>query len=173
VTVNISSLIRPAEEPDLPALFELIDQANTYSLGMSPEPQWGLVDFARDQLRQLVRDGHCFVACDAEGRIVASVSVDDEDTYAWDERGTDGEAVYFHKLMRSPELAPKGTAVALLEYIERLARERGKRYIRADVKANQVRLLAYYLALGFINVGDINYPASGKPAVLIERAITS
>jgi ribosomal protein S18 acetylase RimI-like enzyme len=163
--------MRPAQESDLPALLELLDRANTYSIGKSTEPQWGLVDFARGQLRQLVRDGNCFVACDEDGHVLASVSVDDEDTYAWDERGTDGEAVYFHKLMKHPELAPSGIAGELLEFVETVARERGRRFLRADVKGNQVRLLAYYRRLGFNHVGDIRYRASNLPAVLIERPV--
>jgi len=160
--------LRLAALEEFEALRHMLDVANEYAAARSPEPQWMLMDRVYAQLRKGIEANQCYVMTGEDNVPVASVTITEADLYTWGDMGNDGRALYFHKLMKDPSLAPPKVTPRLLKFVAQQAIASGKEFVRADTKTNQENLIAYYKKFGMVEQGERPYVKSSYRAVLLQ-----
>lgn len=161
-------LVQPAKQADLAKLEAILDRANRYAFEKTGKYQWQFPENARSELRQDLQQGNCFVIKDKAGDITAVIALCEEDTTFWGEEGADGQALYFHKLMKDPTKAEPNAGRVLLSFAAAEALRRGKKVLRCDAKVSMEKVLTYYKSLSFQTKHHIHYAISGNKAVLLE-----
>lgn len=164
--------IVPAKAADLEAILAVMAKANQYSFDKTGEYQWRQYKKAQQNLTKDLMDGNCYIGKDDQDRVTAAVTITDQDTDRWGERGADQKALYVHKLMKDPELAGKHVASKFLSFAADQAIKQNKKYIRGDTKISLSRLLDYYKSLGFYEAGTHMFAATGAKAALLEIETT-
>jgi hypothetical protein len=160
--------IERAGTEDFKALKSLLNKANEYSLQKSGDFQWTFSWTAKQQLKRQLDNGDCYVIRSKDGDLMAAFSLTDEDDYMWSESGQDGTALYAHKLMKDPKIAPPHISKRLLGFAAQQTIDRGRKYLRCDAKISMGHLIAYYKDLGFKEKGRRIYPTTGQTALLLE-----
>ncbi|MES2971037.1 MAG: hypothetical protein V4702_01820 [Patescibacteria group bacterium] len=160
-------LIQPAVPADTDAILAILDRANQLALENSGEPMWTAMTYVHDQLRSQIESGDCFVMKDEQDTITSLIVITQQDTL-WEDDGTDEQALYFHKLMKDPEIAPKGSGFPLIAFAAREAIRRGRTYLRCDTKTSMIQLIEYYRRLGFATKRSMTYPTTDQAGVLLE-----
>ena len=163
-----SSSIERAEAKDYEDVKALFDHANDYSVTKDSVPIWVNIDYAYKQLWSDVEAGNCFVVRTSSGKIAASICITEEDSFTWGDEGADGQALYFHKLMKDPAIAPPGVGKELVAFAASQVLTRGKKYLRCDTRLGTTSLVGYYRRLGFNQKRVIVYPSTKLEAVLLE-----
>jgi predicted GNAT family N-acyltransferase len=166
--------IEPAKIADLEELTRILDKANEYSRVKSGEPAWALRDLALRELTLHIKAGNCFVMREDQ-KIMATMTITDEDRL-WGETGTDGTALYIHKLMKNPECHARNLGLRFMAFAAHEALKQNRKFIRCDTISNQKRLIKYYFKLGFIEKGLFTYQPSGRGGIFLEaeaEAITA
>ena len=100
--------------------------------------------------------GENFVLVDTEKKqiVCAGVMKDKDDRGRWADvlKGAPDEgAVYLHHLVT--RLDAKGSGIIFIEFAEKLAKERGKKYFRLDSAVGNEKLRNYYEPQGYFPVG--------------------
>lgn len=165
------SSIQLAKSEDLNAILEIMDKANQYVFDKTGEYSWTAIGHAQNEIRTHLSQGNCYVMKDKRGAINALVTLNEEDTYSWDEEGTDHQALYFHKLMKDPKNSPARSGLVLLSFAAHEAIRRNKKFLRGDSKLN-VELIKYYESLGLKQKRFTHYKVTGNKAVLLEAEPT-
>lgn len=103
--------------------------------------------------------GENFVLIDTEKNqiVCAGVMKDKDDRGRWADvlKGAPDEgAVYLHHLVT--RLDAKGSGIIFIEFAEKLAKERGKKYFRLDSAVGNVNLENYYTKQDYYPVGYCN-----------------
>lgn len=160
--------VQPARQGDWSQLAAILDRANQYAFEKTGKYQWQFPDNARNELRQDLQQGNCFVMKDKAGNITAAIALSEEDTTFWGQEGSDGRALYFHKLMKDPTHAAPNSGRILLSFAASEALRRGKQVLRCDAKVSMEKIIKYYESLSFQTKHHIRYAISGNPAVLLE-----
>jgi ribosomal protein S18 acetylase RimI-like enzyme len=76
-------------------------------------------------------------------------------------------AVYIHSLIVHPDFKGNGIGAQIIEMIHEMAQSAGKKFLRLDCDASNLKLCNYYRQLGFTNVGFIQMELSKN--ALFER----
>jgi hypothetical protein len=166
-TSNIP-LVQPAKQEDLDDLFTILDRANQYAFDKTGKYQWQFIDNARNELRQDLAKGNCFVIKNKTNHIEAVIAISEQDTAFWGKQGADGTALYFHKLMKDPSNASPESGVSLIGFAATETLRRGKKVLRCDAKASMEIIIKYYERLAFQAKRHILYPLTGNKAMLLE-----
>ncbi|MDG4794590.1 GNAT family N-acetyltransferase [Micromonospora sp. WMMD1082] len=114
--------------------------------------------------------GECFVLTD-DSRIVATVIIDElADPEFWQDEDDPGDALYVHRMIVSRNYAGRGIGENLVDFALRLARKRGKKWLRLDAWRTNPALHEYYRQLGFDHVRTVSLPHRGSGALFQRHA---
>ncbi|MEV6967597.1 GNAT family N-acetyltransferase [Hamadaea sp. NPDC051192] len=152
-------VVRQATGSDVDTIIELREEAERW-LAAKGVAQWtsDYSDYARSVLKQFVDDGSAWVV-ENHGIVVATFSLyaqPDEDFWAWSEDRHD--ALYLSKLIVRRSHASQGIADAALNWAATRTRDSGKRWLRIDVRRDNMALQSYYLARGFCHLRTWHAP---------------
>jgi GNAT superfamily N-acetyltransferase len=164
-------LIRPAEPGDVEAIMGLLDDATLW-LHARGLDQWQAGRARREMfVRSDVELGTVAVVEDADGRIVATITVDDmADADFWKKRDRVHKALYLHRMAVSRTSAGIGLGAAMLDWAGLEAKRRGRKLLRLDAWATNEGLHAYYRGQGFTNVRTEHVHGRGSGALFARSA---
>src|SRR5215471_10125411 len=154
-------MIRPAGPADLPAVLGLRREAERW-LAAAGIRQWtpDYSRYARAVLTRWVSDGSAWVV-EHDGQVVATVSVTgapDLDFWGWMEPADRADALYLGKMIVARSQAGRGLGDAVMNWAARRAVEAGKRWVRLDVRRDNIALQRYYLDRGFVHLRTWHRP---------------
>ncbi len=118
--------------------------------------------FPRSIVTAAIEAGECFIATNADGRIVGTVNVTDRDERFWGDRD---DALFVHRL--AVQRSHAGLGKALLDWVDRRATPQQRDFVCLDCMADNHELRNYYRRLGFNEVGTLE--GDGWKAALFER----
>ena len=144
----------------------LIDDATAW-VGDLGFRQWPL-PFPREDIAAAISRGEVYVA-EMDGDAVGTVTVLKDDPFFWGRRGPD--ALYVHKLAVRRDHAGRGIGAALVEWVNGLAVESGREYLRLDCLRDDGGIRRYYERLGFEYRGDLDDVPRGLVVSLYERPV--
>lgn len=147
---------RLAADTDLTALVRLRDDAARWMLAQGITGQWQPGQLGENHFRKAMAEGEVWLA-EADGRVAGAWELWWEDEDAWGPQPP--VAGYVHRLMVDRSSTQPGTGRFLLEAAERRIATTGRAFMRLDCLADNARLNAYYLNLGYRVVGH----KAGKP----------
>ena len=90
-----------------------------------------------------------------ENKVIGVFLLKENDKIYWN---NDDSAYYIHHL--ATKIGYTGIGTKILNFIEKLAKENSKKYIRLDCKKSNVELNRYYQKQGFIYKGSGEEPYS-------------
>ncbi|MGZ6005291.1 MAG: GNAT family N-acetyltransferase [Candidatus Saccharimonadales bacterium] len=161
--------IEPAKPEDFEVLKAMLDSANAYGAQQTHGVRlWTVMDYVYAQLRKTVENGEMYVIRNDEGKIAASIAFNLKRGRWKDIGAQNGEALYFHKWMKNPDLAQPGDAKALLKFVAQEAKRLDRKYLRCDTVPELTELIEYYKRLGFSDMGHFVYESSGRPGILLQ-----
>ncbi len=148
--------VRPAGAPDLPVALQILTRAAEWEASRGMVSPWP-VPFPEDRVRPSLERGELFLAEGADGRSIATVTLQWEDPTFWGERPPD--AGYVHRLAVRREFAGRGAGYAILRWAEDQVGARGREWLRLDTLTARERLHEYYEDFGFLPVGRLTVRA--------------
>ena len=83
-----------------------------------------------------------------ENQTAIIFTVFDADPLIWRERDK-ADAVYLHRIVVNPAFRGMKLLRLVLEYAEREAKERNRKFVRLDTWGNNPKMIAYYESFGF------------------------
>ena len=147
------------EAPDQPELVALIGELDAYQTALYPAESNHLVDLAtlcEPRVLFAVARNAAGGAVDC-GAVVAAAA------------GADGE---LKRMFVSPRCRGHGIAKALLDVLEREARERGCRVLRLETGIRQPEALGLYAACGYARCAAFgDYPADDPLSVFMHKRL--
>jgi ribosomal protein S18 acetylase RimI-like enzyme len=161
------SALQPAEESDAAILLALREAAAQWQL-RNGIVQWSPGEVTPDEITTQIEGGEWLVMRDSQA-VRAAARLLWSDRAVWGDQPDD--AGYVHGLVIDRAAAGTGLGRHVLELIAERVRGTGRQLLRLDcVEANR-RLRAYYLALGFREVGRRAFHSGWRPVVLLERPL--
>jgi len=158
-----------ATSGDLDDILRIRDQAAAWMEGQGA-PGWRPGELSRERLTGRIERGQVFVVRDT-GRVVASVTLLDENSEYWGDRGRDGHAGYIHLLVRDRQLSAPGMGEALLGWAEARIAGWGRPLARLTTVAANLSLVRYYTQRGYVTVGLARHPVVGRLLTLLEKQL--
>jgi GNAT superfamily N-acetyltransferase len=170
-------VLRPLQSSDsLEALTALLHRAYARlgALGLN----YTAVDQSIETTARRVAGGHCLVA-ERDGQIVGTVTVNgaldadaapDARACAWYLRR---DVAHLHQLGVEPAAQGQGIGNALIAACERWAREQGYRAIGLDTALPAEHLRRRYAALGYAEVGDVQWSGKRYRTVIMVKPLDS
>jgi ribosomal protein S18 acetylase RimI-like enzyme len=144
---------------DLDDIKSVMQEASDFKLSRGDD-LWGDEPFTDEEVGRMIVSGNMFVYR-ANGAITASVILLGNDERMWgDEQGSDGTALYVHKLVTSNASRGQGLGNTVLSLAEDLARDTGKTRLRLDCPYDNEDLYSYYVDLGFHEIRRYDRPSS-------------
>jgi hypothetical protein len=162
------SRVQLATMSDFDAITATMERANEYAAARNGEQQWTVLSFVHGQLRNHIDVDEGFVIKDEQQRVEMFVVLSQEDPYMWGDEGSIRNALYIHKFMKDPTIAQPGDGLLMIAFAAQEAIRRSKKFLRCDVKVSMVRLVDYYIDLGFGVKRDTTYQTTGQAAHLLE-----
>lgn len=98
---------------------------------------------------------HKLYVVSQENKVIGVFLLKEEDKTYWK---NDGSAYYIHHL--ATRIGYSGVGIKIIQFIEQLARENSKKYIRLDCKKSNNELNQYYQKQGFLYKGSGEEPYS-------------
>ncbi len=155
--MNPDYVIRPALEPDLGEIMELLEDRVTWLRDRGSD-QWPNVGEWRPVLQYLIRRRHTWVLVTADGRdeIVGTITLTrDPEFDFWDARERAQRALYVSKLATAVAYSGLGLGERMLDWaVDRAARLEIK-HVRLDVWRASEGLRQYYEKLGWRHVRTV------------------
>jgi ribosomal protein S18 acetylase RimI-like enzyme len=147
--------IRPASATDLPALLSLLRRVIPL-MRQAGNFQWDDHYPNETVFRQDIAKGQLWVVeIDSQLAGVAALTEDQEPEYAQVGFSLDQRAVVTHRLAVDPAFQGQGVAVALLAQAEKLALERGIRFLRIDTNSENQITQKLFPKAGYTYAGEI------------------
>lgn len=159
--------ITPAAPADFEGMKRLLDKANEYAVKRSGYAGWTAMDHVHGQIRTQLGNGELFVLRNNEGAITASVALTDNPG-EWGQTAKDDPALYFHKLLKDPDISSPGDGTRLVHFVATEAQRRNKSFVRCDTVSDLTGLIKYYERLGFVDRGRFAYASTGRAGILLE-----
>ncbi|WP_370617498.1 GNAT family N-acetyltransferase [Mumia sp. Pv 4-285] len=134
--------------------------------------QWKPGEVTADQVRDQIAEQQWWLLRD-DGAISATVRVLEDDPTIWDDLvapGT-GDALYVHGLMVRRTHRGRGLGGVMLEWVESRVRDAGRTTLRLDCAAANTSLRAYYVGLGFTELGEREFPPPYKTLARFEKPV--
>ncbi|MBL7804884.1 MAG: GNAT family N-acetyltransferase [Saprospiraceae bacterium] len=148
----------PALPADIDAIFVLYDHAIAHQKAVSDQ-YW--LPFERARVEAELAAG-CIWKIVVEGQIACVFLVAYSDPHIWGERDRD-PSVYLHRIATNPDFRGRNFVAAIVEWAKHHGRALGKKYLRLDTWADNLRLKTLYEHCGFRFLG-VERPAN--PAAL-------
>lgn len=122
-----------------------------------------------EETRERLFSGESFVA-EKDGRIVGTITlypVSDGDCEWYGRPGV----MHFGQYAVEPELQGAGIGKALLEFVEKRAREQGAKEIALDTSENATHLVELYSARGYRKVGNVKWESVNYRSVILSKTL--
>lgn len=150
--------IRPAGAADLDAILELRREAERW-LAANDIRQWtpDYDDYAVGVLTAWVASGAAWVV-EHDDEIVATASLNaepDPDFWGWLEVAHQATALYLGKMIVRRDHAGLKIGDAIMNWACRRVQRAGRTWLRLDVRRDNRKLQAYYLARGFRHIRTV------------------
>lgn len=101
-------------------------------------------------IRSAVDAGSCWLALDAQGVTVGTITVDDSaDPGLWFPDDNPNDALYLHRMVTESNAAGNNLGSALIDWAGRRAMAGGKSWVRLDAWRSNGGLRNYYVRQGF------------------------
>ncbi len=154
-------IFREIAKEEIPQMFDMIIERMRWmdEVGIR---QWNVTGYTEVYPMEYYEGkrlkGENFALIDTQtGRVVcAGVMKSRDDRGRWkdviDVENQDDSAVYLHHLVT--RLDAKGSGIIFIEFAEKLAKERGKKFFRLDSAVGNMKLEKYYDAQGYYPVGE-------------------
>lgn len=147
--------VRSANESDIAQIAEVINTTNrAFYRDVIPPENFRDPFVTREQLAGDFGKWHFFVY-ENKGRIIGTVALEKSEPKA----GT------VYRLYVQPEFQRQGVASALMQEVERRAKELGLRRLRLRVMVKAHWAVSFYQKIGYSGVGEIDY-RGGRDHVL-------
>ncbi|HNM26024.1 MAG TPA: GNAT family N-acetyltransferase [Saprospiraceae bacterium] len=149
---------QPSTIDDLETIFQLYEYAIAHQKAVSDQ-HW--LPFERRLVEQEIAEGRIWKIVDGE-QIACVFMIAYNDPHIWGIKDAD-PAVYLHRIATHPACRGRNFVAAIIEWARAHGRARGKKYLRLDTWADNLRLKALYERCGFRFLG-VERPAN--PAAL-------
>lgn len=164
--------IRPATPDEVPLIVRWRQEAADW-LATKGTDQWsdaGLsVEAFVDRVRESIAAGETWIA-DVDGVPAATIAIDEWANPGLWTASEMRESVMVHRMITDPVFRGLGLGKALLDHADRIAQQRGKRYVRLDAWTTNTDLHGYYQRLGFRPVRIVPEFRT-RSAALFERPV--
>lgn len=148
----------PSTPADLDTIFNLYDAAIAHQKAVSNQ-HW--LPFDRTMVETEIAEGRQWKIV-ADDEIACVFLVAYADPHIWGEKDAD-PAVYLHRIATNPAFRGRGFVTAIVEWAKVHGKTLGKKFVRLDTWADNLRLKELYLHCGFQFLG-VERPAN--PAAL-------
>lgn len=170
---NDMVLIRETEERDIGAVLVLYEKAKA-SLRERGIPQWQDGYPNEESLRRDMAD-HVSYVMEEEGEVIgtACIQLKDDPNYSYVEGGqwlNEEPYAVIHRITVSYEKKGRGYAGRFFAFAEQLAREDGRRNVRADTHQKNASMKKALETFGFRACGTV-YMADGAPRIAYHKVI--
>ena len=156
----------PARPEDTDTILEILDEAAAWIIERKLPSVWKPGGFSRQAFLEQISRGEVQIGLVQE-KPAATVTLQWSDPVFWGERPPDSG--YVHKLAVRPAYAGQKIGVAMLKWAEASARTAGKRFLRLNCLAEDMKIRDYYEQAGFLYKGDVLGPRA--MASLYEKAL--
>jgi GNAT superfamily N-acetyltransferase len=161
-------LLEPADS--IAELTELIHRAYA-PLGAQGLHYVG-VDQTTDQTLARIKGGECYVAEDDDGTIVGTITFHDAANTAGAPWYDQDHVACFHQFCVDPAHQGRGIGRALLDTIERRARETGARELSCDTAQPATHLVQMYEHFGYRIVDTVDWrPVTNYLSVVLSKTL--
>jgi len=151
--------VRPAELGDVNEIVRLRREAAQW-LASRGSDQWAgagrgidTEEFAR-RVRQSISAGETWIAEDDRGRVLGTIAIDRRTNPGlWTETEL-RDSLIIHRMIKDLQ-APDGVGGLLLDHADRVARNKGAKWLRLDAWTTNVDLHRYYRSQGFEHVRTV------------------
>jgi GNAT superfamily N-acetyltransferase len=170
----VSATVRPAELDDVPVIIEWRRQAAAW-LATKGTDQWSDAGLSAEAFASRVRSsiaaGETWMA-EVDEVPAATIAVDEWANPGLWTPAEQQESVIVHRMITDPKFRGHGLGGFLLDHADRVARARGKRFVRLDAWTTNTQLHAYYERLGFRLVRIVP-DFTTRSAALFEREVAT
>lgn len=172
-------MIRKAVESDIQAVATIYDEIHTEEEAGRMTIGWKRAVYPTYETAKMAwKKGELYVE-EEGGQIVASARINQEQDreYAdgkWEYPALDSEVMVLHTLVVSPSACGGGYGRKFVAFYEKLARERGCRYLRMDTIVINQNARRFYRELGYREAGMISsefYGIGGVRLVCLEKKL--
>jgi protein-tyrosine phosphatase len=167
--------IRRGTAADADALVALRDEAAGWLVDRGID-QWRPGEVTRDDVLGWLAGGRVYVA-ERDGEkstpdLVGAVRLAWSDQAVWGEQPAD--AGYLQALMTARRVAGQGLGRRLLAHAELVTARTGRGLTRLSCLRGNTGLERFYLAAGYLEVGERSFPTPGwAPVTLLEKRLSS
>ena len=148
--------IKLAETKDIVAIMNILEERCTWFKENGID-QWAnnyLGRYNKDYFNDVMKNHKLYVV-KQENKVIGVFLLKEDDKTYWN---NDDSAYYIHHL--ATKIGYTGIGTKIIEFIEKLAKENSKKYIRLDCKKNNNELNKYYQNQGFKYKGSGEEPYS-------------
>jgi ribosomal protein S18 acetylase RimI-like enzyme len=144
-----------ARREDIPEVARMLSAASRRAAALGYKQWWD--PFPVEVVEDSLARGETYLAIE-NGLVRGTMALCWEDPKFWGERPSD--AGYVHRICTNPDAA-RGLGVELLTWAQITVVNRGRDWLRLDTPASNLRLRAYYEALGFLFQDEIDVVLNG------------
>lgn len=164
--------IRKAEPADLDTVEDLRAEATAW-LASKGLDQWQRTNArfpTRARAADAIARGACYLAYDADGELVGTITVDeDADPEFWTPAERAESALYVHRMIVRRAAAGAGLGALLLDWAGHEAARAGHKWLRLDAWKTNKPLHRYYVRQGFEHLRTVELPHRGSGALFQRR----
>jgi len=140
--------IRHSILDDIPAIFDIYEQASAYKLQVGNK---GWKGFKISQVQQEIDENRHFVIM--EGMAIACTFVlTFKDDIIWKNSAADA-AIYIHRIATNPQYRGNSYVAKIINWARHYAQVHNKKYIRLDTHSGNEKINNYYTSCGFTYKG--------------------
>jgi GNAT superfamily N-acetyltransferase len=160
--------IRQAEPADLDTVEQLRAEATDW-LASKGLDQWQRKNPrfpSRERAANAIDRGACYLAYDADGVLVGTITVDDQaDPEFWTSAEQAQPALYVHRMIVAREAAGQNVGGQLLDWAATVATSQSRPTLRLDCWARNRALHRYYAHQGFVHLRTMRLSHRGSGAL--------
>ncbi|MEV4212639.1 GNAT family N-acetyltransferase [Micromonospora sp. NPDC049662] len=151
-------VLRQAQSGDLEDMIALRIEAEQW-LSARGIRQWtpDYDEYARSALAKFVDAGMAWIV-EIDGQVIATASLNEPDPDFWGWADDQEDALYLSKMIVSRKHSGQDLGSAILNWASVRAASNGRRWVRIDVRRDNIKLHRYYLARGFTYVRTYHAP---------------
>lgn len=164
--------ILPSEIKNLPEIFRLT-QACSSHLQSQDIQQWDETYPSLELLERDINSGAMFSLFEST-ELIGMIVMDDIQSSQYksiDWQLKEKPILVVHRLAIAPQHQGKQLGLHLMQYAEGMAKSGGYKSIRLDAYKHNPKLQQFYIALGYISVGEIDLEYTTGPFVCFEKAV--
>ena len=134
---------------DLQTIFDLYDAAIVHQKAVS-DMHW--LPFDREMVKAEIAEGRQWKIM-VDGQVACVFVVAYTDVAIWGDRDRD-PSVYLHRIVTNPAFRGRGFVAAIVEWAKQHGKDLGKKFVRLDTWAENLKLREVYLRAGFQFLGN-------------------